>query len=273
MKPLVDADVLRYEVGSVGEGTPEEGPRSFDYVMEVLDGKIRDICEAVQATEPPTLYLTGKGNFREEVAETKPYKGNRPSEKPFHFDNLTAYMFNQYDTIEVQGMEADDAMCIRQQENLAWRSDGAEEYTLWKEECKTIICTRDKDLRQVQGWHYGWECGAQREYGPVFVTDPGFLLLDTSKKPPKLTGAGEVFFWAQMLTGDSVDNIPGCKGVGPVKAYDVLTQTPPEHYQDAVMDMYQQKKMTEEQFIEMGQLLWMVRELDEGGRPVMWHPR
>jgi hypothetical protein len=255
MTPLIDADVLRYEVGSIGQD--EDGqPRSFEYVSDVLDKKISDICAAAGGTEPPTLYLTGKGNFREEVAVTKPYKGQRKQEKPYHFNNITIYMQNMYDTVMVEGMEADDAMSIRQ-----------------TQEEGTVICTRDKDLRMVPGWHYGWECGAQREFGPMWIEDPGFLILDTSKKQPKLTGGGEIFFWAQMLTGDQVDNIPGCKGVGPVKAYATLIGCEPRDYQAEVEHLYQAKKMSYDQFIEMGQLLWMVRELDEEGNPVRWQPK
>lgn len=248
MKPLIDADVLRYEVGAVG--SDEDGtPRSFDYVAEVLDGKIRDICAAVGATEPPRLYLTGKGNFRIEVAKTKPYKGQRKQEKPYHFTNLTNYMLNVYDTVVVDGMEADDMMCIDQTED-------------------TIICTRDKDLRMMPGWHYGWECGRQREFGPVLVDEAGFLILNGNK----LTGAGMIFFWAQMLMGDSTDNIPGCPGIGPKKAYLALTNTHPDDHEGMVQSYYHMKKCSYEMFMEQAYLLWMVRELDEDGNPVMWRP-
>ncbi len=270
-RPLIDADVLRYEVGSVGEG--DDGvPRSFDYVAEVLDGRIREICAAVKATEAPTLYLTGKGNFREEVAVTKPYKGNRKGEKPYHFKHLTDYMFNQYDTIMVEGMEADDAMCIEQGKHLAYRSDSGENYMYWEEECKTVICTRDKDLRMMPGWHYGWECGAQREFPLTFVDDIGYLELDESKKTPKLKGVGEIFFWAQMLTGDGVDNIPGCPGIGPKKAYLALAGATPDEWRPIVEDLYQQKRCSHEMFVEQAQLLWMVRELNPDGSPKIWHP-
>ena len=248
MKPLIDADVLRYEVGAVGQ-EKDGTPRSFDYVVEVLEGKLRDICAAAGGTEPPRLYLTGKGNFREKVAVTKPYKGQRKQEKPYHFKHITDYMLNMYDTVVVDGMEADDMMCIDQTDD-------------------TIICTRDKDLRMMPGWHYGWECGAQREFGPIQVDEAGFLVLNGNK----LSGAGIIFFWAQMLMGDSTDNIPGCPGIGPKKAYLALTQTHPDDHEEMVKAYYQLKKCSYEMFLEQAYLLWMVRELDEDGNPVMWKP-
>lgn len=252
MKPLIDADVLRYEIGSICEG--DEGPLHFDHVARTIDNKIQEICLAVQGTEPPTLYLTGEGNFREAIAVTKPYKGTRKDEKPFHFNNITSYMKAHYDTIVVDGMEADDAMSIRQMQ-----------------EGDTVICTRDKDLRMVPGWHYGWECGKQREYRLREVRDPGWLTLDRTKKPPKLTGNGILFFYSQLLTGDAVDNIPGCPGVGAVAAFKAL-EACTEHPYDVVRNIYHKKGMTDEYLMEQAYLLWMVREVDEEGNLVMFDP-
>lgn len=269
MRPLVDADVLRYEVGAIGEG--EDGPASFDFVAEVLDGRIRDICEAVHATEPPVLYLTGKNNFREEIAVTKPYKGNRKDAKPFHFDNLTAYMYNQYPIVIQDGLEADDLMCIEQIKSAKRNSrDHLFEYYEWG---GTVICTRDKDLRMVPGWHYGWECGAQNEYGPVCHTDEdGEIELLRDKKTPKLVGHGLLFFYSQLLTGDQVDNIPGCPRVGPVKAYEVLSKDDGLTPYEKVKAVYDAKGLPQEYLMEQAHLLWMVRELTPEGKPVLWQP-
>ena len=46
----------------------------------------------------------------------------------------------------------------------------------------------------------------------------------TTKKQniQKLTGAGLLFFYSQLITGDGVDNYPGLPGHGPVKAYEAL---------------------------------------------------
>ena len=251
MRPLIDADVLRYEVGAIGEGEEGEEPASFDFVAEVLDGRIADICRAVRATEPPILYLTGDTNFRNGIAVTRPYKGGRKQEKPFHFDNITAYMYNQYEVRMQEGLEADDLMSIE----------------LTKDPDNNVVCTRDKDLRMVPGWHYGWECGKQREYFLRRVEDPGHLELEIKDKKKKLTGTGTLFFYSQLLTGDSVDTIPGCPGVGPVKAFEVLHEEDPFA---AVKRMYEEKGMDEEYLLEQARLLWMVRELNEDGSPVMW---
>lgn len=72
-------------------------PIEWERCAQKLDDQIQNICAQCYATEPPILYLTEGKNFRNDIAKTKKYKGTRKGQKPFHFDNLTSYMFNQYD--------------------------------------------------------------------------------------------------------------------------------------------------------------------------------
>jgi hypothetical protein len=266
MIPLIDADVLRYEVGAICER--EEGdPSSWDYCEEVLRRKIEQICVAAGGTRPPILFLTGKENFRNDVAVSKPYKGKRKPDKPYHWQNITVFMFNQYDTRLVEGLEADDLMAIEQCSAAKW----------YKEEYQTVICTRDKDLRMVPGWHYGWECGAQREYGPLLVDDKGAIELiehttPSGKVVKKLKGTGMWFFYSQLLTGDGVDNIPGLPRCGPVKAYSILMDSDGTDTWEIVKQVYEEGGYDEAYLYEQVDLLWMVRELHEDGSPVLWRP-
>lgn len=272
MQPLIDADVLRYEVGFCGEFKNDDGEdelRSFEFVADILDQRIQDICSAVGATDTPILYLTGDYNFRNDIAKAKPYKGNRKSAKPFHYHNLTHYIRANYNVVEVEGIEADDAIVIEQTKRL--------------KEGDTIICTRDKDLRMCPGMHYGWECGAQPSFGPLKVDVLGTLdpvikkveLKDgsISERVDKVVGTGLKFFYSQMITGDAVDNIPGLKGAGPKLAWDLLEGCDVEEEMcEAVVRAYREKLGDgwKEYFMEQAHLLWMVNELDEQGNPVMW---
>ncbi len=255
MQPLVDADVLRYEVGFAAEaGWQQAGFPPFDYAAELLDMRIANICAITQATLPPILYLTGKENFRYAIAKRTPYK-ERIGNKPWHYKNLTAYMYGKYDVRIQEGLEADDLMSIEQT-----RRPG-----------ETIICTRDKDLRSVPGWHYGWELGNQPSFGPCEVEDFGSIRLSNDRKSIK--GEGLVFFYSQCLTGDRVDSIPGLGGCGPVKAFEVLgnTRTPEESFK-AVLEAYRAVygDDAEVELLEQGQLLWMTRKLHPDGSPVLW---
>lgn len=281
MQPLIDADILTYEVASVGQYIGEDGEihlRPWDWVEETLDWRIKAICEAVEATQEPILYLTVDErlhrmntrslrfsgdfhpNFRIERAKLRTYKGTRKSEKPLYYNSIRAYLLVSYNTVVSSGCEADDEMAMEQ----TLRPDS------------TIICTRDKDLRQVPGNHYGWETGKQAEFGPRSYDQLGTLALDRSLSSPKLVGGGFKFFAGQLLTGDVVDNIEGLKGYGPVKVSDLIGDigSIPELL-SAVRTEYERvyPDSWRENLREQTDLLWMIRKRNEDGSLVMFNPK
>lgn len=288
MRCLIDADVLVYELGFSGqyyEEVEEDGVlvktdqliiRDFSFVAELLDQRIKEVEAECWANEPSTLFLTNdstlnkqwnrirkirgeepieyKPNFRAAIAEAKVYKGQRVQEKPFHRDNIRAYMMAEYDVVIANGMEADDMLAVTQTN---------------AEPLSTIICTRDKDLRMVAGMHYGWPCGKQAQYGPKQVSGLGELELNGSK----LTGTGIKFFYSQVLTGDSTDNYPGLPRCGPTGAFKLLAGAESElDLFTAVSGAYRDKfgDGWESEMLEQARLAWMVTELDDDGEPVMW---
>ena len=278
MKALIDADILLYEVGFAAEygWMTEDSLPNFEYVKEILDGRIDHILQGCGSTMSPIFFFTGEENFRNDIARKKEYKGNRKdSKKPFHLNNIRVYLKGKYDWVMHEGLEADDLLAMHQHEdyyNLWGSKANAEEHS---KVCNTIICTRDKDLRQVNGWHYTWECGKQPSWGPFFVHGYGEIFLEKKGKSNKLTGYGDAFFYAQLLMGDPVDNIPGLKGYGPVKVYELL-----EHAEDS----YSAYTICKEAYKEVYELEWgcelheqarlvhMVREFNSDGYPVMWTP-
>jgi len=319
MIPLIDMDILRYEVGSKGQYIDEETGdvvmRNFNYVAECLDQKIREICALVWATEEPICFLSMdartkkrharrinkkvkrlekkleanpldgaaqqevkklqeeakyKPNFREAVAKKKEYKvGRKPNSKPLHYDNITEYLLAKYNCVMAEGLEADDLLSIYQREALAESKDPT-----------TIICSRDKDLRMVPGMHFGWECGKQAQFGPELVSELGRIKPiyrgKTAKGEPMLAemkGTGMLFFCVQLITGDSVDSIPGLPGAGPRAAFNALNNVKTvDEALLAVKGLYAKKfgDKWKEELLEQGRLLWMVEKLDDAGKPVMW---
>ncbi len=258
MTPLIDADILLYEIGFATQKKTESGeilPSPVEEVNELVDAKIKEICAAVYATEPPKLYLTGTGNFRFNIAKRRDYKGNRKQIKPFHYKYIKAYLQSQWGAEVVNGMEADDALCIEQTSRIHSRD--------------TIICSRDKDLKQCPGFHYTWECGKQGSWGPAWVDSVGSLQL---KGPKKLVGTGTLFFYSQLLTGDSTDTYDGLPGCGPIRAHAILdgASSPDEMYQ-RVLEAYRSKfEDAEEQLEEQAHLAYMIRELNEDGSIKHW---
>lgn len=285
MQPLIDGDILVYEIGATAQYENEAGeiiPRPWDWVEEAIDYKIKDICNAVGATQKPIVYLTGdeylwnmkrrvrsslpsyEPNFRIAMAVSKDYKGGRKVEKPLHYNNIRAYLIGVYDAFVSIGCEADDEMAIEQTKRSELDINA------------TIICTRDKDLRQVPGWHYGWECGKQGEFGPIQYDRLGTILLDRSKSTPKILGGGFKFFCSQLFTGDNVDNIGGLRGYGPVKVESTLAAcTTTGELLNRVREEYQLVcgEDWKAQLREQSNLLWMVRRRDASGRLEMFNPK
>ena len=259
MKALIDGDILRYEIGYAAETgwrnirETEEIP-PFDYVEEMLLNRISIILSQTHA-DSYCLYLTEGRTFRYDLAKRRPYKGNRVDKKPWHFRNLSEYMRASLPTEIVTGIEADDAMAIALTNNPE----------------QSVICSRDKDLKQIPGYGYSWELGKSPGFGPQMIDEVGEITLSADRKNVK--GTGFKFFCAQMLMGDKVDNIPGIIGVGPVAVINLLNSLDSKDSLLHVIITEYQKcygEEWEEEFIEQGNLLWIVRELEEDGSPKIW---
>ena len=284
LQPFIDADVLRYEVGFGSEFKEPDGSTTingFDSVLELLERKVKEIVTETDSTETPVFYLSAgssmieqinkrrikdsieiiewKPNYREAIAVTKPYKGNRTNSKPFHFDNLSMYIYNNYDCKLAIGLEADDLISIDSNlSNLTTNSTGV----------RPIICSRDKDLKITPGLHYGWACGKSPSFPVREITKLGFL---EEPKKGKLVGGGLMFFFAQVLMGDSTDNIPGLQGYGPVASYKLLKDcsTEEEMYKVVCNEYLVRNNATKDYFKEQMNLLWICQEMDDGV-PVMY---
>lgn len=222
MKALVDADILVYRFGFASEGDPAEF--ALARLSEFLDNLYVNL--PVDEVEG---YLTGKGNFRNEIAVTAPYKGTRKADKPYHFGLLREYMQKSWGFIEVEGIEADDKL-------------GIEAYKHEPEE--TIIVSLDKDLDMIRGNHYN------------FVREEQYVITEEQAIRN---------FYLQMLTGDKVDNIIGLAGIGPVKSKKMLAdcKTEKEMY-DVVLAAYDNNL---DRVVENGRLLWILREEGQVWQP------
>tara|TARA_R110000765_G_scaffold391_4_gene1027 strand:+ start:5620 stop:6291 length:672 start_codon:yes stop_codon:yes gene_type:complete len=217
---LIDADILIYRIGfATNEETESTAIRTMaGYLEDIL---MIDLPE-VQTWE---LFLTGLNNFRKDVAVTAPYKGNRTSDKPVHYHLLREYLQTAWASYLTDGIEADDMLAIRSTER------GGD----------SILVTLDKDLDQVEGWHFNFV--KKTKY---FITyDEGLLN-----------------FYKQFLVGDRIDNIIGVKGIGDKKAQKLLEGKTERQMWDIVVEL-----LGEERALENGQLLYMLRSFDDKFSP------
>jgi 5''-3'' exonuclease (including N-terminal domain of PolI) len=168
---LVDADILPYLVGYT---TDEE--KYAKALLRIEEGEYHCVTETPEyedaadqldwtlnywvnqaGADSAILYVTDSpGNFRLGVAFTKPYKGQRKSEKPPFFSELKAHLIENHHAIVATDCEADDLMVTElNQRNKELEQQGADigsgEHRKFSD---AIAISSDKDIRISPGWHY-----------------------------------------------------------------------------------------------------------------------
>ncbi|CAB4124527.1 Exo 5'-3' exonuclease (including N-terminal domain of PolI) [uncultured Caudovirales phage] len=224
MKLLIDADILAYHAAYSKEGNTISG--AIDKVDELME-KIFWDCQRYNQKRDYSAYLTGKGNFRNQISDV--YKANRPTEKPQTLKLIKNWLVDKYNAVVVEGQEADDAIAI-------------EATKLGYDE--VIIVSVDKDFKQLPCMIFNYRKG-------------------TFFKADEL--GSQYNFWTQVLTGDTVDNIKGIYGIGPAKAMKILegSVTNQEMYQ-AVLKAYGGNK---ESLTKTAQLVYLRRKEGEMWQP------
>lgn len=197
--------------------------------ITTLKNAIQNIVQGSQC-EMFKVVISGEGNFREKVATIQKYKGNRENfEKPRNWQLLRDWLADKPYTIIAEGEEADDVISRAMMAGH-------------------VGATIDKDLDNTPGLHYNFNKGVRYE-----VTEEEAMRN----------------FYTQCLTGDTADNIPGIRGIGPAKAGKILSECSDRNeYEEAVLRVYREKYDDPVAALtEVGQLLWMRREEEE-----MWTP-
>jgi DNA polymerase-1 len=147
--------------------------------------------------------------FRHDVLPS--YKHQRTAGgRPKLHEELRAWLESEHPCIWYPSLEADDVLGI-----LATEPHKTER----------IIVTADKDLNQIPGLHHN-------------IRKKTADVEDVSKYD------GEMFFYTQVLTGDTTDGFKGCPGIGPVKAKKIL-ETPDKWLWTSVVEAYAAKGLTE----------------------------
>ena len=228
---------------------------AFDLLCSILNSWVRKAkCQSA------ILYSTkSSDNFRLNIAYSEPYKGQRvTSSKPPFFEELKKAMTDRLGCFLAEGNEADDWLSIE-----AWRRfnedlkpEGVVAGSLQhKELCDCVIVSNDKDsthtptfnlnpdtmvlqwvdkigkleptyekkmvkLYEKQGtgvfWKRGEKAGQEKTKRVCIGEQP-------SKAIKKLRGTGLMFFYSQIITGDTADNYKGLTGKGNTPALELLS--------------------------------------------------
>lgn len=214
-------------------------------------------------TEEHALTFSTAPNFRMDIDPT--YKNNRVTRKPLCYVTLREKLEGSYNCVGMPGLEADDVMGI-----LATKPGS---------KARRIIVSQDKDMRTI----------------PATVWNGKDLTHVTEAEADR-------FHLYQALIGDTSDGYPGCPGVGPVAAEELLTEPyiweSYEHVMksgprkgemevrwkkgtaasawDAVVSSYVKAGLTAEHALTQARLARILRWSDwntETKSPILWTPK
>ena len=218
MKPvlLVDGDVVAFRCASSAEDD------TAGIAKARMEWMLVGIMDDLQS-DRYRIFLSGDRNFRNEIYPD--YKANRRDRpRPRFLEDCREHLVKYWQAELSDGWEADDSLGIEASRPLGL------------EESPPIICSIDKDLKQIPGQHWNF---VKKEFEYV---------------SPEL---GIYRFYRQVLTGDPTDNIPGLKGIGPVKAKRILEELNDEY---GLFTRVRREYSDDSFLLLQGCLVWIMRE-------------
>lgn len=179
----VDGDGLCYYCAGNDDTSPGEARKRL----------VEKIAAAQRASgaESIKVVTTARGShkgYRYAVARVKPYQGQREgSRRPKNWEYLREFL----ESYEGQAFHVEFT-------DIAEADDLFSRYALHHPDF--VMMTQDKDMNMVPGWHLDWVTHI------MLKVEPGAWHVPTGNSAKPM---GRVWFWQQMLQGDSADNIPG----------------------------------------------------------------
>lgn len=198
----IDMDVVAYRCAASCEPTKTKPEREdLDMAIRRADELMFRILADLE-TDNYHGWLSGSVNFRKLLYPA--YKANRDNiRRPEWLQPVREFLVSEWKARVTDGYEADDAI------GIAYRPDG-------------VICSVDKDLRQIPGHHFD------------------FVKL---QRDSLSSSQADLNFWCSMLIGDRSDNVPGIPGIGVVKAPRILGGLPAGDLKAKVFELYEQFDM------------------------------
>lgn len=189
---LLDADIVAYRAAAAAESNIDWGDGEEGKTVSASEARTAALFLANEWARKAGAHsaiccfsVKDSNTFRKHLYPA--YKAHRRGGKPEAYQAAVEILEENFKTIRIDGMEADDVLGI-----LATNGRVTQ----------PVIITIDKDLQQI----------------------PGLIFNPTKdRRPRKLTVAQCEYFWMyQTLIGDSSDGYKGCPGIGPAKAKAVL---------------------------------------------------
>jgi len=205
---LIDADYIAYHTAAWAHSHQADMHDIHEKMLDALDLWIIMAC----ASDAVMIFSCDKeDNFRRDSYPL--YKAHRTGAPPAMLHETKDLLRSlPVQAVSRPRVEADDLIGV----------------LMTNGRVKNPVCiSRDKDLRQIPGWHLN----PFEEDFPVHVSP-----YDADLK-----------FYTQWLTGDTTDGFHGIRGIGPKKAMALLNPDRPDSWEETVCRTYQHYGFSVEQ--------------------------
>jgi len=186
---LVDGDGLAYYCAGNDETSIGEARARL---IEKVKG-----AQRASGAESVRILLTNSGSHkghRYAIARVKPYQGQRVnSRRPENWRGLRELMETGSVPFTIEGTSVAEA-------------DDLFGYYAYRSPDDVVIYTQDKDMRMLPGRHLDWVSNRMHYVGWATNLDGTLTVLDSVFNDKQY---GPLWFWLQMLHGDTADHIPG----------------------------------------------------------------
>jgi len=237
MKLLIDADYIVYKSCQVCETEIDFGDDVIVVTSKFSDAykqtlkEINKIESNFFSSSSTILFFSDSVNFRKSIFPD--YKGHRNRKKPCGYRRVIEQLKTEYEVIRMPTLEADDAMGIYA--------------TLHAD---TIICSPDKDMRQIPG-----------------------KLYDLDEVKDVTPEEGKQWHYIQTLAGDQTDGYSGVPGIGVKRAIALFEEH--GYSWSTIVKAFKEKDLDEDVALMNARLakILTVDDYDlKQERPILWTP-
>ena len=236
MSLLIDADYIVYKCCAAAEVDLDFGndvivvQSKFSDAMRMVERDLYNIARDIGTFDDSILFFSDSTNFRKCIDPE--YKGHRNRKKPCGYRRVIEKLKEDYQVEIMPSLEADDALGI-------WAT----------KEPGHIICSPDKDMRQIPGDLYDFNDAV------TTITEE----------------EGDHWHLIQTLAGDQTDGYSGVPGYG-IKRAEALFNTHGYTW-ETVVKAFEEKDLTEDDAIRNARLARILRNTDydfERREPILW---
>ena len=217
MSLLIDADYIVYKCCAANETEIDWGDEvitvtsRFSDAYSMVERELFKIATDLGCFDDSILFFTDSVNFRKRIDPA--YKGHRNRKKPCGYRRVINKLKEDYQVVVMPELEADDALGI-----YATKEEGH------------IICSPDKDMRQIPGDLYDFSDGV------VTITKE----------------EGERWHYVQTLAGDQTDGYSGVPGFGIKRAQTFFEEN--GYTWDSIVKAFESKGLDESAALRNAQL-------------------